>query len=78
MSSGSKVFLAAALLLAAVFMAGCRSAQSQSAAAPPPPTVETIEVRATDVPIFSEFAAQTYARDRVEVRGRVDGYIEKW
>ncbi len=30
------------------------------------------------VPIFSEFAAQTYARDMVEVRGRVEGYIEQW
>ena len=37
-----------------------------------------MEAAAADVPIFSEFAAQTYARDMVEVRGRVEGYIEKW
>ena len=37
-----------------------------------------MEVAAADVPIFSEFAAQTYARDMVEVRGHVEGYIEKW
>jgi len=30
------------------------------------------------VPIFSEYPAQTYARNSVEVRGRVDGYIDKW
>ena len=36
------------------------------------------EVSASDVPIFTEFPAQTYARNTVEVRGRVDGYIDKW
>jgi membrane fusion protein (multidrug efflux system) len=33
---------------------------------------------AGDVPIFSEYPAQTYARNTVDVRARVDGYIEKW
>jgi membrane fusion protein (multidrug efflux system) len=37
-----------------------------------------MEAVAADVPIFSEFAAQTYARDMVEVRGHVEGYIERW
>ena len=37
-----------------------------------------MEAAAADVPIFAEFAAQTYARDMVEVRGHVEGYIEKW
>ena len=36
------------------------------------------EVQPADVPIFADFAAQTYARDMVEVRGRVEGYIERW
>jgi multidrug resistance efflux pump len=31
-----------------------------------------------DTAIFAEYPAQTYARDLVEVRGRVDGYVEKW
>ncbi len=35
-------------------------------------------VGASDVPIYSEYPAQTYARDTVEVRGRVEGYIDKW
>jgi len=42
-----------------------------------PPPVSVLEVQAQDVPIYSEYAAQTFARDMVEVRGRVDGYIEK-
>ncbi len=43
----------------------------------PPPPVAVIEVKAQDVPIYEEISAQTFARDMVEVRGRVDGYIEK-
>jgi membrane fusion protein (multidrug efflux system) len=35
-------------------------------------------VAASDVPIFSEYPAQTFARNLVEVRGRVNGYVEKW
>jgi membrane fusion protein (multidrug efflux system) len=37
-----------------------------------------VEIQPADVPIFADFAAQTYARDMVEVRGRVDGYLERW
>jgi membrane fusion protein (multidrug efflux system) len=36
-----------------------------------------MEVSHQDVPIYAEYTAQTYARDMVEVRGRVDGYVEK-
>ncbi len=43
----------------------------------PPPPVSVLEVKAQDVPIYGEYAAQTFARDMVEVRGRVDGFIEK-
>ena len=61
-----------------LFLAACGSdAKNHPAAAPPPPVVSVIEVQAEDVPIYNEYAAQTYSRDMVEVRGRVDGYIEK-
>jgi len=36
------------------------------------------QVKAGDVRIFTDYPAQTYARNTVEVRGRVDGYIDKW
>jgi membrane fusion protein (multidrug efflux system) len=36
------------------------------------------EARTADVPIYSEYPAQTYARDIVDVRARVDGYIQQW
>jgi membrane fusion protein, multidrug efflux system len=42
-----------------------------------PPLVSVATANAESVPIYSEYAAQTFARDMVEVRGRVDGYVEK-
>jgi membrane fusion protein (multidrug efflux system) len=36
------------------------------------------QVDSSDVPVLSEYPAQTYARNTVDVRGRVDGYIDKW
>jgi membrane fusion protein, multidrug efflux system len=66
------------LSLAAGFLAACQS--KTKAAAPggfPTPLVSIVETRLETVPIYSEFAAQTFARDTVEIRGRVDGYIEK-
>lgn len=63
---------------ASLFSAACGSSTTKAAnAPPPPPPVAVIEATAQDVPIFAEYAAQTFARDLVEVRGRVDGYIEK-
>jgi membrane fusion protein (multidrug efflux system) len=61
-------------------VAGCDSAaQSQRVAAQsPPPEVVVKQVDAADVPVISEYPAQTYARNTVDVRGRVDGYIDKW
>ena len=67
--------LAAAAL--AVALSGCKS-NVKAAAVPPAPLVTVAQVEPQDVPIYAGFAAQTYARDTVEVRGRVSGYIEKW
>jgi len=58
---------------------GCNaSGQKRAPAEAPPVPVLVTAVETSDVPIYSDFAAQTYARDTVEVRGRVEGYIEKW
>lgn len=71
-----------ALTVAAAFLvlSSCSSNAQQKGAgqAPPPPTVETIVVKPGTADIYAEFPAQTYARNQVEVRGRVDGYIERW
>ncbi len=37
-----------------------------------------MEVEPRSVALFSDFAAQTYARDMVDVRSRVTGYVDKW
>ena len=66
------------IVIAAALSAGCNTKAQSGNGQPPPPLVAIINVAASDVPIYSEFAAQTFARNRVEVRGRVDGYVEKW
>ncbi len=62
-----------------LLLAGC-AASGQKKAGPEMsvPPVMVVEVQPTEVPIYADFAAQTYARNLVEVRGRVEGYIEKW
>jgi membrane fusion protein (multidrug efflux system) len=63
---------------AALFNVGCGGgARGDKAAAPPPALVSVMEVQPSDVPIYSDYSAQTFARDLVEVRGRVDGFIQK-
>jgi membrane fusion protein (multidrug efflux system) len=64
------------IILGAGLMSGCMRATAQPSA-PPPPEVSVIEVAGEDVPVYREYPARTYARDMVEVRGRVDGYIER-
>jgi membrane fusion protein, multidrug efflux system len=64
---------------ACAITSGCESAaQNQHPATPPPPLVVFTQVGASDVPVFSDYPGQTYARNTVDVRGRVDGYIDKW
>jgi membrane fusion protein, multidrug efflux system len=77
MSSGVFILRAAALIGCAASISCGGGAKSQGPAQMPPPLVSVVEVHPEDVPIYSEYTAQTFARDMVEVRGRVDGYIEK-
>jgi len=67
------------LACSCAFTCGCESAaQSTQPAQPPAPMVMVTQVAAADVPVMSDYPAQTYARNTVDVRGRVDGYIDKW
>lgn len=60
-------------------LAGCGGQTGANVAAQAPaPTVETIQVSPGTADVYAEYPAQTYARHMVEVRGRVEGYIEKW
>jgi membrane fusion protein, multidrug efflux system len=68
-----------AVILSAALWTGCAAhGQRPGPAEAPPPTVLVVEAQAADLPIFADFTAQTYARDMVEVRGQVMGYIDKW
>ena len=70
--------LGLALAVACLVAVGCQSEGVKGAGQPPPVPVTVTSVQPQDVPIFADFAAQTYARDTVDVRGRVSGYVEKW
>jgi membrane fusion protein, multidrug efflux system len=48
----------------------------QAAAAPPPPAVVVAEAVQKTVPIYSEFVAQTDAKETVEIRARVQAFLE--
>ncbi len=67
-----------AALAGAVLTVSCSSKASEQKAPQFPPTpVSVMEAKPQDVPIYSEYAAQTFSRDMVDIRGRVDGYIEQ-
>src|SRR5258708_40306034 len=64
-------------LAGALSAAACGRAAAARPAQPPPPDVSAIRVAGEDVASYREYPARTYARDLVEVRGRVDGYVDR-
>lgn len=66
-------------LCCSLLLVGCSaSGQKNAPGEAPAPPVLVVEVQPRDLPVYADFAAQTYARNMVEVRARVEGYIEKW
>jgi membrane fusion protein (multidrug efflux system) len=66
------------LFVFAVLLAACGKTNTVvNAAAYPPAPVSVVEVTPQTVPIYADYAAQTFARDAVEIRGQVDGYIRR-
>src|ERR1700716_2199573 len=71
---------AAGVLLATVAMGLMAAGGGKAATKPAPPTtpeVSVIRVQGEDVATYHDYPARTYARDLVEVRGRVDGYVDR-
>jgi RND family efflux transporter MFP subunit len=64
------------LLVAAVGLASC-SRSPEVGAAPKPPSVSVVAVTPHRVPVYGEYVGQTEAVKTVEVRARVEGYIER-
>src|ERR1700680_5215807 len=59
-----------------LFATGHGKAATKSAP-PPPPEVSVIHVQGEAGATYRDYPARTYARDLVETRGRVDGYIDR-
>jgi membrane fusion protein (multidrug efflux system) len=63
------------LTMAAVAMlCGCKK---HVAVAPPPPTVEIMEISTSEVPLSSTLIGQLDSPQNVEVRARVEGFVDK-
>ena len=70
----SSMAVAAALLALSVF-GGCKKAPGPPALGAPEVTVMTVAAR--DTPVDFEFTAQTQSSREVEIRARVDGFLDK-
>jgi len=64
----------AALLAASLLSVACGEKQT---AAPPPPEVYVADVVQRDVPIYLELVGQTLGFQDVEIRARVEGYLQR-
>lgn len=62
------------LVLISLFLIGCNKPES---AAQPIPEVSVVVATPSDVPIFSEFVGKTVSSRRIEIRSRVEGFLEK-
>jgi membrane fusion protein, multidrug efflux system len=72
-------FLLAALVLCAVLLvSGCGdNKQPNPAASAPPPAVTVVKVTAAEVKPATTFTGRIEARNKVDLRARVDGFLEK-
>src|SRR5262245_46749576 len=67
----------AAVVLLAPFLYACDQAEQKPAAAPPPPAVTVAKVARTDITPSATFTGRIEAVDKVDLRARVQGFIEK-
>ncbi|HUL05857.1 MAG TPA: efflux RND transporter periplasmic adaptor subunit [Candidatus Acidoferrum sp.] len=68
---------AVALLVTAVSLSACDKAEQQQAAPPAPPAVTVAKVASTEITPSSTFTGRIEAVDKVDLRARVQGFIEK-
>jgi len=76
-----KVVTAFGVVCVVISLTGCERGKEgekakQAATAPPPPAVVVAEVVQKSVPIYSEFVARTDAKETVEIRARVQAFLE--
>jgi membrane fusion protein (multidrug efflux system) len=71
---GWRVVFAAVTVLTLVAATGCK--KEEPPPPPPPPAVKVATVLQKDVPIFLEAIGQTRGAEEIEVRARVEGFLE--
>jgi membrane fusion protein (multidrug efflux system) len=64
-------------LLAAMTVLGMCGCKKDVAAPPPPPVVQVMEVAPTNAPLHTEIIGQLDSPQNVEVRARVEAFVEK-
>jgi membrane fusion protein (multidrug efflux system) len=70
--------LLAAVVLCALLLAGCGdNKQPNPAASAPPPAVTVVKVTAAEIKPATTFTGRIEARNKVDLRARVDGFLEK-
>ena len=65
---------AAALTIAGIFTSACQGEQAK--VAPPPPQVLVANIERRDVPVVIELVGQTKGAQDVEIRARVEGFVD--
>ena len=60
-----------------ILTAACGRQEGPAPPPPAPPAVVVSPVPAATVPIYREYVARTEARQTVEIRARVEGFLEK-
>src|SRR5262245_43599836 len=68
---------AAAVVAAACAILTLSGCAKKAPAPPEPPAINVVQIAKSDVPIYDEFVGQTDAPENVEIRVRVDGYVDK-
>ena len=75
--TGRRLHRVAALALLGLPLAACGESDQTPAAAPPPPAVSVVEVEPQDVTPNAQFAGRVTAIDKVDLRARVQGFLEQ-
>lgn len=65
------------LVMAAAVFAGCQKQEAKGPAAPPVTEVGVVQVALHDVPLVYEFVGETQSSQQVEIRARVNGFLEQ-
>jgi membrane fusion protein (multidrug efflux system) len=75
----SRQFYLSGLILGLLLIIACGSGEKggEKKAGLPPPAVLVAKVEQKTVPIYAEYVARTEARKTVEIRARVEGFLEK-